>query len=149
MDKDVIIRINGMQYADEETGEDRPVEVITPGKYYFKKGLHYLLFDEVDNELNKSRSIIKFSDSYMEVKRSGHIDSNMIFEENKKTKSIYTTPYGTMNIGIATTRIRLNEKENLIELTTDYALELNYDHVADCKISISAVPKTTNISLTS
>ena len=85
----------------------------------------------------------------MEVNRHGMIDSHMIFEENKKIKSIYTTPFGSMNVGISTTKIRLREKEDLIELTADYALEINDDFVADCKISLSARPKSASINLTS
>lgn len=149
MDKEVMIRISGMQFA-EMGGQQLPVEVIAPGKYYYKNGTHYLLFEEVDDNMNdKSESLMKFRDSYLEVTRKGSINARMIFEKDKKTKSQYGTPYGILNIGISTTSVDLDEKEDSIEVTANYALEINDDFVADCCISLTAQSKGRDLELTS
>ena len=149
MDKDVMIYINGMQYVDLG-GQGEPVEVIAPGKYYFRNGSHYLLFDDIGDFSNEwSRSTIKFRKAYLEVRRRGDINTQLVFEENKKTKSLYGTPFGQLNIGISATLIDFKEQEDKIELTANYALEINDTFVSDCSISLIAKPRKSDFSLTS
>ena len=149
MDKDVMIRINGMQFA-EMGGYQEPVEVIAPGKYYFKNGTHYLVFEDVDDDSSaSSENMMKFRDSYLEVTRKGDINARMIFEKDKKTKSIYGTPFGTIHIGIATTAVQLEEKEDSIGVTANYALEINDAYIADCSITLTAQSKSAGLGLTS
>lgn len=149
MDKEVMIRINGMQFTDIG-GQQEPVEVISPGKYYFKNGHHYLLFEDVeDNYNNKSENLMKFRDSYLEVTKKGSLNARLIFEKDKKTKSQYGTPFGMLNIGISTTAVNLKEKEDSIEVTANYALEINDAFIADCSISLTAQSKAADLGLTS
>ncbi len=149
MEKEVMIRINGMQFA-EAAGQQEPVEVISPGKYYFKNGTHYLIFEEIDtDDGGSSENMMKFRDSYLEVSRKGEINARMIFETNKKTKSYYGTPFGVMNIGISTTSVELHEQEDSIGVTANYALEINDDYIADCRISLTAQPKSRGLGLSS
>jgi hypothetical protein len=44
-------------------------------------------------------------------------------------------------IGIAATNVNLNEEEENIDVKVDYALEINYEHLADCKIAINIKSK--------
>lgn len=72
----------------------------------------------------------------------------MIFEENKKNLSMYQTPFGVMDMGIATTRIELMEEPERIFLEVDYALELNGSYVGDCSIQLEVRERTKeNLSL--
>ena len=85
MDKDVLIHINGTQFAD--VGDmPEPVEVIAPGKYYFKNGNHYLTFDEpgVTGE-ETVQNLMKFHEQYLEVTKTGFVKTQMVFEKDKKT----------------------------------------------------------------
>ena len=48
MTKDVLVNISGLQMAVDDLGnEDGPIEIITPGTYYFKDGNHYIFMEEV------------------------------------------------------------------------------------------------------
>ena len=49
MTKDVLVSISGMQMAinDGESNDDEPIEVLSPGTYYYKNGKHYVFFEEV------------------------------------------------------------------------------------------------------
>lgn len=149
MEKDVMIRINGMQFTDV-AGAQEPVEVIAPGKYYYKNGNHYLIFEDLDDEEGKTgESMMKFRDSYLEVNRKGGINTRMIFEKHKKTRSVYGTPFGVLDIGISTTAVKLDEKEDSIGVTANYALEINHDYIADCSITLTAHSKSAGLELTS
>ena len=80
----VIVKVKGLQIV-EETGDS--VETVTPGKYYTRNNKHYVTYEDIDDETGvKTKNIIKFNDSFAEVKRSGFMSGKMIFEKyNKET----------------------------------------------------------------
>ena len=43
MTKEVIITLRGIQFGSAEDSA-QPVEIVTPGEYYYKNGQHYLIF---------------------------------------------------------------------------------------------------------
>ena len=77
----------------------------------------------------------------MEVKKKGVTNVQMIFEENKKNLTYYATPFGSLQMGIAATKIAVKEEETGLDLAIDYALEINAEHAADCQIQINVKPK--------
>ncbi len=137
MTKEVLITIRGLQFISQ--GDDaEPVEVVTPGEYYYKNGSHYLLFDELTEGFTEStHNMMKFRDGHLEVRKKGLVDVNMVYELNKKTMSYYQTPFGVMHMGIATTSFYKRVTKDEIELVIDYALEMNEAFVADCTININ------------
>ena len=74
----------------------------------------------------------------MEVRKQGVINVHMVFEQGKKNMTYYTTPYGTLQMGIAATGMDLQETEDGINMTVDYSLDMNEEHVADCCLSVIA-----------
>lgn len=137
MTKEVLITIRGLQFVSKDDDAE-PVEVVTPGEYYFKNGNHYLLFDEITEGFKETtHNMMKFHDGHLEVRKKGLIDVNMLYELNKKTMSYYNTPFGVMHMGIATTSFYKKVTQDEIELKVDYALEMNEAFVADCTIFIN------------
>ena len=52
MTKEVLVTISGLQMAvDELDNEDGPIEVITPGTYYFKDDTHYIFISQNASKL--------------------------------------------------------------------------------------------------
>lgn len=149
MTKDVLISIRGLQILVDEEGEQEPVEVLNTGQYYWKNNHHYIIYDEPEEGFDETtHNILKFSEHKLEVTKRGLMEVHMIFEENKKTISMYQTPFGMMDMGIATTGIVLNETPECILLEVDYALELNGSYVGDCNIQIQVRARTKeNLSL--
>lgn len=136
MTKDVLLSITGLQF-DGIVEEDQ-VEVISPGEYYFQNNKHFVLFHEVYEESAQiTKNTIKIQNNVVELIKKGYVNVHMIFEVNKKNMTYYSTPFGNIAIGIDTENITLNESEDKIEVTINYVLEVNYEFVADCKISIS------------
>ena len=76
----------------------------------------------------------------MEVRKQGLVNVHMVFEQGKKNMTLYTTPFGTLQMGIAATGMKLRESENSIDMKVDYALDMNEEHVADCYLSVQAQP---------
>ena len=61
----------------------------------------------------------------------------------KKNVTYYYTPYGSLLIGIDATKLDVKEAEDSLEVTVDYALEVNYEHLADCTIVMKVQSKGT------
>ncbi len=133
MDKDVWVNVSGMQFGDTPGGEK--IEIMTPGSYYKKKDHHYLTYDEVvEGSDEVTRNIVKFDGDVFSISKSGFTNVEMIFEKNKRNMTNYVTPYGTLLVGIDTDRIDIVENDDSINIDIDYALDVNYEHLANCKI---------------
>ena len=140
MTKDVIVTIRGLQNGPETDGE--PIEMIVAGEYFYKNNKHYILYDEVmegESQITKNR--IKVSDGLMELFKSGAVNVHMAFEKDVKHVSNYNTPYGTLAMGIDTKKVEIKETEHEMDIFAEYAMEMNYEFVADCNISINVKSK--------
>lgn len=140
MTKDVLVAIKGLQFGEESDTEE--LETITNGQYFLRNGNHYILYEEVmDGFDGVIRNRMKIKEHELSITKKGAFNVQMVFEENKKNMTNYTTPFGDIMVGIDTQRIHTIETENDIHVTVDYALEINYQHLADCTINIHITPK--------
>lgn len=140
MTKDVILTISGLQFAHGTDAE--PIEIVTAGNYYKKNGKHYIIYDEVmEGFEGATKNIIKVSEDSFDITKKGITNTHMVFEENKKNVTYYNTPFGNIFIGIDAEKIQVEESENQIDVEIKYALEANYEHLADCKIQMNIKSK--------
>ena len=123
MKKDVLIHVRGLQMMDPEE-EQEPIEIVVPGQYYYRNGSHYLRYEEMMDDTAEPTV--------------NYINVHMVFEQGKKNMTFYSTPFGTLQMGIAATGLELQEEEDNIHLKVDYALDMNEEHVADCYLTVQA-----------
>ena len=141
MDKEVLIHVRGLHMMEED-GEQEPVEIVVPGEYYFRNGSHYLRYEEILEDFSEPTiNYIKISPKGIEVRKKGIVNVHMVFEQGKKNMTYYTTPYGTLQMGIAATNLELTESEENLHMKADYALDMNEEHVADCYLAIQVQPR--------
>ena len=141
MTKEILVKIKGLQFAGED--ESDSMEVITSGTYYKKNGKHYVLYEEVMEGTDEiTKNMIKIGNDSMEVTRKGPAATHLVFEKDKKNISSYYTPYGNFVIGIDTKEINVDEADLNINVKVNYELEINYEHMADCNITIEVKSKT-------
>ena len=134
MTKDVLITIRGVHTLDHE---DNDVEMIVRGDYYQKNGKHYILYEEIlEGAEERVKNVIKISPSSMDIITKGVTNSRMLFEKNKKNLSCYSTPVGNLVIGIQANHFYVEEQENSIKVNVDYSLDINYEHMSDCRICV-------------
>ena len=134
MTKDVLITIRGVHTLDHE---DNDVEMIVRGDYYQKNGTHYILYEEIlEGAEERVKNVIKISPSSMDIIKKGVTNSRMLFEKNKKNLSCYSTPVGNLVIGIQANHFYVEEQENSIKVNVDYSLDINYEHMSDCRICV-------------
>lgn len=144
MEKDVLIRVKGLQVLVEEEEEDNPIEVIVAGQYYLKNGNHYFRYEEVVEDFPDEKTVnyVKIGKDGVEVRKSGLMNVHMVFEPDKKSNSYYTTPFGTLELGIYTMGITVEEEENKLKMQVEYALDMQGEYVADCSLSLEAVSRS-------
>ena len=147
MTKDVLLSISGLQFAAQDEEDVEPVEVITAGDYYKKNGKHYILYDEVMEGFDgNTRNIIKLTEDSLDITKKGVSNVHMVFEKNKKNVSYYNTPFGSLLIGIDAKSVDIAETEDNIDVRVKYNLEVNYEHLADCKLSMDVWAKEEHVS---
>lgn len=101
MTKEVIAIIRGLHFSMED-GADK-IETITAAEYFCRGGCHYLVYEDLDEGSGKTtRNLLKCRPQAAELTRKGVIDVHMVFEEHKKNVARYTTPFGSVMIGIDT-----------------------------------------------
>ena len=68
MTRDVIVRISGLhQDAMEDLPDEEnvPIEVMSPGSYYWRNGKHYVIYDEVTEGIpGVTQNEIKITGAY-------------------------------------------------------------------------------------
>ena len=140
MTKDIILTISGLHATDGET--DDPVEIITPGQYFFKNGKHFIVYDEVMEGIEGSvKSTIKFTESKVELMRTGAASTRMVFEEEKEHMVIYQTPMGPLSISLYTEEIDSNLEAEKMELQIRYSLKAEEQIITESAVRIEICPK--------
>lgn len=139
MTKDVLISISGLQMAGEDTEN---VEIITAGQYYFKNDSHYIIYEEIqEGFMEPTKNMIKIKQDQLEIVKKGVTNANMHFIANEKKLSSYMTPFGELMIGLYTKQVNILEQADKMLITIDYELDINYDHVSDCHITMDIQSK--------
>ena len=139
MTRDVVISISGAQFSE---GDQEDVELITTGDYFLKNGKHYIIYDEIEEDgQDVIRNTIKVLPDSIDIIKKGNVSAHMVFEKNKKNLACYMTPFGELMVGIDTSDIRVEEEEQLLRVNVDYSLDINYEHVSDCSITVSVRPR--------
>ena len=147
MNRDVIISINGLHLTDGEFSE--PVEVFAPGEHYMEEGNHCLVYDQPGDGFEEEpvHTRLKFDESSLEILKTGGVETQMLIEKDRRTVTYYTTPFGSMDVGISTAEVALTEEENLLDIRAEYALDINGQFIGDCTVHIIARPKGSEINL--
>lgn len=146
MTKEVIAAIRGLHFSLED-GMDK-METITPAEYFYRGGCHYLIYEDVEEGSGqKTKNLLKWKPHLAELTRKGAIDVHMVFEEQKKNIARYATPFGTVMIGIDTSKVDMSEEPEKIILSVEYALDLNYERFATCNINVEISEKNMGIHL--
>lgn len=143
MTKRVLLRIKGTQFTQgiaEDKAED--IEVICPGEYYYRNNTHYIRYEEVmDGEPEPVKSMIKLRDGECIVTKKGICQTQMVFENGKKSLTDYVTPFGNIMIGLDTTALMVEETEDIIRIFIKYGLEANYQFMSECTMEIEIEAK--------
>ena len=139
MTKDVKIIVLG--HHDNGDGDAGTIRTQSVGQYFEKGDSHYLIYDEEQEGFDKKvKNRVKYKDGYMELVKSGLVNSRMVFEQGKTIMTSYNSPYGQMVMGVNTSSIRITEWADMIRIEVDYFLEIDEKPMSKSKITIKIKP---------
>lgn len=142
MTKEVLVSLQGLQF-ESVTGSDK-IETVVRGEYYKKNNSHFLLYDEVLEGVEGTiKNIIRFGNKELSLTKRGLVNTHIVFEKDSKSLTTYATPFGDILLGIDTHAISLQEEEERILVQAEYILEVSYEYMADCTITIDIRPAKT------
>lgn len=144
MTKNVLLSIQGLQYQEEALNDEEldKIEIICPGEYYFRNQAHFILYEEQDDDFEEPvKNMIKVRGNEFTLTKKGPMNVQMVFTEGKKTMTDYATPFGNLMIALDTSKVMVEETEDKIKIHIDYALEANYQFIADCRIDIEVAAR--------
>lgn len=125
MEKDVIISIRGTQ--DYSGTDPDTMELVTEGKLAVQDGALCLSYEESElTGMEGTTTVFQVEPEKVTLLRLGSVQSEMVFEEGRRHMSLYSTPYGNMEIGV-----RARHLNSTLELTggrleIDYDIEINH-----------------------
>ena len=139
MTKDVIVRVRGVQFMPDTPDSEEPIEIVTPGFYEYKKGIHKIVYEETFEGFENEPTVntVTISDDFIIVQKVGAITVDMVFEPGKRSLAYYSTPFGTLDMGISTTAVDVQVSEERIDVKAEYSLSMNDALVADCLLDMS------------
>lgn len=144
MTQEVLVTISGLHLmAETEPEPGEPIEVVTPAKYYYKNGKHYIIYDEAMEGFSEPvKNKVKVTgDSCLEIRKSGLTTAHMVFENGKSHVTYYETPFGKLHTEMYTRRLEIREAEDRLDIEVDYRLDVNGEPTADCRIIMNIKSK--------
>ena len=124
MEKDVVISIKGIQKY-ENTDPD-VIELVTAGRLTRVGESYTLSYQESElTGLEGTLTTFEIGPGRVILRRSGSVNSQMVFEEGRQHTSLYETPYGELSVDIQTSRLlhNLTERGGLMEIKYSIAVE--------------------------
>lgn len=138
MNENIQIKIRSTQYADHE---ESVIESSSFGKYHAFPNMQSILYEENSlDENNKniviSKNIMKIQKDRFTIIKKGMIKTEMVFQTGAIYTGLYQTPYGVFDMAIHTKNLHILLGEEQINISIDYVLELNGQHISDSHMSI-------------
>lgn len=117
--------------------EDELIEVVTPGKLYITSNGYRVEYDETKlsgMEGTKTTMIIK--DGNFKLKRVGTTETNMEFEVNKQSLSLYKTPFGVMSMMIDTKAVDIDMNDDGGMVRIVYILDVEGQQIIETDLNV-------------
>lgn len=138
--ENVQIKICNTQYADHE---ESVIEFSVYGKYHAFPNMHSILYEEklfADNHQEiVSKNIMKIQKDRLTIIKKGMIKTEMVFRSGDIHTGFYQTPYGVFDMSLHTRNLHILSNTEQINISLDYALELNGQHISDNLMSIQII----------
>lgn len=134
--REVKIQIKGIQKNEEA---EEIIETAAFGEFDQTNENYYLKYEEVSEDGEITKTLIKIQDKNIEVIKRGSIESKMVFIPNEVTETDYSTCYGVLAMAVHTMHTEFHVTEQKVEVEIEYILYLNGTIVSVNFLNIEAV----------
>ncbi|MBQ9377532.1 MAG: DUF1934 domain-containing protein [Schwartzia sp.] len=133
----VIVRVRGEQTCAD--GETNRIEVVAEGRHFYKNGLHYVLYDDHMAD-EKISTTLKIAPDSVLLLRRGAVSQEQRFVEGTESTSEYRTPFGSLELSVATSRMEVACGDVSGEIHVDYAMFVGGTWQSDNALHIEICP---------
>ncbi len=125
MKETFLINIRGIQ-TYSEPGDDTDIVLTTEAGFEKQDDVYFIDYEETEiTGMEGTKTLIEIADSYVSLRRTGTVNTNMLFMKDRKTSSSYSTPYGELVVGILTNKLEIDIDENGGRVFVDYYIDIN------------------------
>ncbi|WP_003542706.1 DUF1934 domain-containing protein [Desulfotomaculum nigrificans] len=140
MGKDVLVTIKSTKKDSDNDTE--VIELVSPGTFHKKGNSYYILYPEtVISGTENSTTSVKVAADTVTIVRSGHINMRQVFEKGKLHRSVYQTPFGSMNMTVLPLQIEVDLTDLGGSIKLEYELTLNDNKLGTNTLEIKVRPK--------
>jgi uncharacterized beta-barrel protein YwiB (DUF1934 family) len=123
--KNVMISIHSRQEFEEGTPDS--VELTTTGLLSRTENGYCITYQESAlTGMEGTSTSLQISPRRVIITRTGQLNSQMVFEKDVRHLSLYTTPMGRLEVGVATRRLYSTINDQGGELEVDYAIDIDH-----------------------
>jgi len=125
MKETFLLNIKGLQsYAEPD--DDTDIVLTTEADFELQDGVFFVDYEETEiTGMEGTKTVIEIGNNYVSLRRTGTVNTNMLFMKDRKTSSFYNTPYGELLIGIMTSKLEIDVNENGGKVSVDYYIDIN------------------------
>lgn len=125
MTKDVMISILGLQ--EYENMDNDSVELTTAGKLTrTDKGYHLSYEESALTGMEGTLTSFEILPHRVVLTRTGQLCSEMVFEPGVRHLSLYDTPYGSLEVGVAARKVYSTIGDQGGELEVNYSIDIDH-----------------------
>lgn len=116
------------QYEEHDNVDEMIVEAVVAKR----NGSSYITFKQFDPNYNVMiNNLVKIKEGVVLVKRTGAIESTMVFDVNKPYSTYYETPYGKLDICVTTKEIQDEINGEDVKLQIKYEMVMQGKKISD------------------
>lgn len=116
------------QYEEHDNVDEMIVEAVVAKR----NGSSYITFKQFDPNYNVTiNNLVKIKEGVVLVKRTGAIESTMVFDVNKPYSTHYETPYGKLDICVTTKEIQDEINGEDVKLQIKYEMVMQGKKISD------------------
>ena len=136
----VMISVRGEQYFDDV--DPNATELMTEGTLEQTEDGFLLSYQETElTGMEGTLTTFEIGPGRVILRRSGSVNSQMVFEEGRRHLSMYNTPHGALSIGINTRRMRVRLDDAGGDIEIEYAIEIDHAVAGENLFQINVKPR--------
>ena len=140
MEKEVLLTITGTQRFQHEAPET--TKLVTEGLMRCEDGAVELSYDETElTGLTGTKTTFRIEDARVILRRTGALESRMVFAVGQEEHSLYDIGYGALMIAVRAERIRSDVGEHGGTLSVCYAISIEEEMAGEIEYVIEVRPK--------
>lgn len=140
MTEDYTINIIGKQEYADDSGE---ISMSTVGTYRQRDGVRFIAYKEYDDEDPRvSRTaVLKVEPGKVTMSRTGS-STRLILEEGRRHLCLYDTGFGSLTVGVFTSKLReaLDHTGGSLEIAYTLDIDSNLSSSNELRVEVSPLP---------